>query len=157
MRLIRDILKEHGNLGKTALSCEFFPAKTPEGEKSLIGNVVPRLMEINPAFFSVTYGAGGATRDKTLEGVDLIQRGREIPTMAHLTCVGSTSDDIRSFLTDASDRGISNILALRGDPPPGQNVFVKPEGGFEFSYELVEYIRTLGPVSYTHLTLPTKA
>jgi len=142
VRLIRDILKEKRSLGKTPLSCEFFPAKTPEGEKLLVENVIPKLLAINPAFFSVTYGAGGATRDQTLEVVNLIQREQEVPTMAHLTCVGSTRHDIGAFLKEASELGISNVLALRGDPPPGQDAFIKPEGGFEFSYELVEYIRS---------------
>ena len=142
MRLIRDILKEKRSLGKTPVSCEFFPAKTPEGEKLLVENVIPKLLAINPAFFSVTYGAGGTTRDQTLEVVNFIQREQEVPTMAHLTCVGSTRHDIGAFLKEASGLGISNILALRGDPPPGQDAFIKPEGGFEFSYELVEYIRS---------------
>ena len=144
MRLIRDILKEHQLLGKPSISCEFFPAKTPEGERTLLGKVVPRLKEISPTFFSVTYGAGGVTQEKTLGIVDQIQREQGVPTMAHLTCVGSTREDIGNFLEDAKNSGISNILALRGDPPPGQDAFVKPERGFEFSYELVEYIRSCG-------------
>ncbi len=142
VRLIRDILEEKRSLGETPLSCEFFPAKTPDGEKLLLQNVIPKLLAINPAFFSVTYGAGGTTRDQTLEVVDLIQKEQEVPTMAHLTCVGSTRIDIGDFLKEASGRGISNILALRGDPPPGQDTFIKSEGGFEFSYELVEYIHS---------------
>jgi methylenetetrahydrofolate reductase (NADPH) len=144
MRLIRDILKEQRELGKPSISCEFFPAKTPEGERTLLEKIVPRLKEVSPTFFSVTYGAGGATRDKTLGIVDQIQRKHGVPTMAHLTCVGSTRKDISNFLEDAKSSDISNILALRGDPPPGQESFVKPEGGFEFSYELVEYIRGCG-------------
>ncbi len=144
MRLIRDILKDHKKMGKPALSCEFFPAKTAAGEKFLLENVIPRLLAIDPAFFSVTYGAGGSTRDQTLDVVDLIQRKQEVPTMAHLTCVGSTSHDIEGFLSDALKLGINNILALRGDPPPGQDEFIKPEGGFEFSFELVEYIQSQG-------------
>ena len=133
MRLIRDILKEHQALGKPSVSCEFFPAKTPEGEKALLEKIVPRLKEINPAFFSVTYGAGGSTRDKTLGIVDVIQSQYGVPTMTHLTCVGSAREDISRFLEDANSSGISNILALRGDPPPGQESFVKAKGGFEFS------------------------
>ena len=111
MRLIRDILKEHQALGKPSVSCEFFPAKTPEGEKALLEKIVPRLKEVNPAFFSVTYGAGGSTRDKTLGIVDVIQSEYGVPTMAHLTCVGSAREDISRFLEDANSSGISNILA----------------------------------------------
>ena len=113
MRLIRDILKDHKKMGKPALSCEFFPAKTAAGEKFLLENVIPRLLAIAPAFFSVTYGAGGSTRDQTLDVVDLIQRKQEVPTMAHLTCVGSTSHDIEGFLSDALKLGINNILAKK--------------------------------------------
>ena len=142
MRLIRDILEEHKLLGKPSISCEFFPAKTPEGERALLEKIVPRLKEINPTFFSVTYGAGGTTRDKTLVIVDQLQRDHGVPTMAHLTCVGSTRKDISNFLEDANNSDISNILALRGDPPPGQESFVKVEGGFEFSHELVDYVKS---------------
>jgi len=142
MRLIRDILKEHKLLGKPSISCEFFPAKTPEGERALLEKIVPRLKEVNPTFFSVTYGAGGTTRDKTLGIVDQLQRVQGVPTMAHLTCVGSTREDIGGFLEDAKNSDISNILALRGDPSPGQESFVKVEGGFEFSHELVAYVKS---------------
>ena len=141
MQLIRDILREHKEAGKTAISCEFFPAKTPAGETALLEKIVPRLKVVNPAFFSVTYGAGGGTRDKTLDIVETIQLDQNVPAMAHLTCVGSTQEDIGMFLDEASNRNICNILALRGDPPEEQEQFVKPEGGFEFSYQLVEYLR----------------
>ena len=141
MRLIRDILKEHQALGKPSVSCEFFPTKTPEGERSLLEKTIPRLKVFEPSFCSVTYGAGGSTRDKTLDIVENIQREHGLPAMAHLTCVGSRREDIDKFLIDAQARGIDNILALRGDPPEGQKEFVKPEGGFEFSYQLVEAIR----------------
>ena len=140
MRLIRDILSEAATAGRTPVSCEFFPAKTPEGERALVEKVVPRLKALNPAFFSVTYGAGGSTRDKTLGIVEAIQQQHQVPTMAHLTCVGSTREDIGAVLDEAKRRGVDNILALRGDPPPGE-AFTKPEGGFEYSYELVEHIR----------------
>ena len=106
----------------------------------MVEKIVPRLKALNPAFFSVTYGAGGSTRDKTLGIVETIQQQHDVPTMAHLTCVGSTRADIGSVLDEAKQRGIDNILALRGDPPPGE-AFVKPKGGFEYSYELVEHIR----------------
>ena len=141
MRFIRDILREHAEAGRPVVSCEFFPAKTPAGEATLLGKIAPRLKAIAPAFFSVTYGAGGSTRDKTLDIVETLQRDQAVPTMAHLTCVGSTRDDIGGFLDEAHRRGIRNILALRGDPPPGQKNFVKPEGGFEYSHELVSCVR----------------
>lgn len=147
MRLIRDILREHREAGRTALSCEFFPAKTPTGEMALLEKIAPRLKAVNPAFFSVTYGAGGSTRDKTLDIVETLQRDHAVPTMAHLTCVGSTRDDIGGFLDEAHRRGVRNILALRGDPPEGEENFVKPKGGFEYSHELVSHVQERGQFS----------
>ena len=147
MRFIRDIFAEAREAGRAVISCEFFPTKTPKGERSLLEKTIPRLKALCPAFCSVTYGAGGSTRDKTLDIVETIQREHGLPAMAHLTCVGSTCADIGGFLDDAQARGIRNILALRGDPPEGQAEFVKPEGGFEYSYQLVEAIREHGGFS----------
>ena len=147
MRLIRDILREHKEAGKPAISCEFFPAKTLVGETALLQKVVPRLKAVNPAFFSVTYGAGGSTRDRTLDIVETIQRDQSVPTMAHLTCVGSTRNDVGGVLNEARKRDICNILALRGDPPEGQKQFQEHEGGFKFSYQLVEYLRARNNLS----------
>ena len=141
MRLIRDIFAEAREADKAVVSCEFFPTKTPEGKRSLLEKTIPRLKVFQPSFCSVTYGAGGSTRDKTLDIVENIQREHGLPSMAHLTCVGSKREDIDKFLIDAQARGIDNILALRGDPPEGQKEFVRTEGGFEFSYQLVEAIR----------------
>jgi methylenetetrahydrofolate reductase (NADPH) len=89
----------------------------------------------------VTYGAGGGTREKTLGIVDCIQRKHGLPTMMHLTCVNSTQAELGTVLDEAGARGIKNILALRGDPPTGGD-FVKTEGGFEYSRELVAFIRS---------------
>jgi methylenetetrahydrofolate reductase (NADPH) len=88
----------------------------------------------------VTYGAGGGTRGKTLSIVDRIQREYDLPALAHLTCVGSTREQIREILDQAKGIGIRNILALRGDPPPNTE-FTKPEGGFEYAADLVRFIR----------------
>ncbi len=147
MRFIRDIFAEAREAGRVVVSCEFFPTKTPEGGRSLLEKTIPRLKAARPAFCSVTYGAGGSTSDKTLDIVETIQREHGLPAMAHLTCVGSTRADIGRFLDDAQARDIGNILALRGDPPEGQVEFVKPEGGFEYSYQLVEAIHDHGGFS----------
>ncbi len=147
MRFIRDIFAEAREAGRVVVSCEFFPTKTPEGGRSLLEKTIPRLKAARPAFCSVTYGAGGSTSDKTLDIVETIQREHGLPAMAHLTCVGSTRADIGRFLDDAQARDIRNILALRGDPPEGQAEFVKPEGGFEYSYQLVKAIHDHGGFS----------
>jgi methylenetetrahydrofolate reductase (NADPH) len=140
MQFIRDIYTEARLAGRPVLSLEFFPTKTEEGERTLLEKTVPALMAIKPAYCSVTYGAGGGTRDKTLGIVDRIQRTHQLPAMMHLTCVNSTQAELGHVLDEAATRGIKNILALRGDPPSGGD-FVKTEGGFEYSRELVAFIR----------------
>jgi methylenetetrahydrofolate reductase (NADPH) len=140
MLFIRDIYAEARLAGRPVLSLEFFPTKTEEGERTLLEKTLPALMAIQPAFCSVTYGAGGGTRDKTLGIVDRIQRTQNLPAMMHLTCVNSTKDELGGVLDEAKARGVQNILALRGDPPAGGD-FVKTEGGFEFSRELVAFVR----------------
>lgn len=122
------------------VSFEFFPPKTPEGTESLYGTV-EALKSCRPSFVSVTYGAGGSTRDRTLELVTRIKRDLGIETMAHLTCVGSTREQIRDILRRMRDGGVENIIALRGDPPKGAEEFEKTDGGFGYANELVEFIR----------------
>src|ERR1700733_8597452 len=140
MQFIRDIYSDARLEGRPVLSLEFFPTKTEEGERALFDKTLPALLAMKPAYCSVTYGAGGGTRDKTLGIVDRIQRTHQLPAMMHLTCVNSTQAELGAVLDEARSRGIQNILALRGDPPPGTE-FVKTEGGFEYSRELVAFIR----------------
>jgi len=125
------------------ISFEFFPPKTEEGVEALYGTV-KALRPCRPSFVSVTYGAGGSTRDRTLELVARIQRELGITTMAHLTCVGSTKEEIRQTLQRLHDSGIRNVLALRGDPPKGETEFKATEGGFGYATELVAFIRETG-------------
>jgi methylenetetrahydrofolate reductase (NADPH) len=146
MQFIRDI--HAAKLGKSpVISFEFFPPKTEEGDRNLIEKTVPALLQIKPDFCSVTYGAGGSTRDKTLGIVEQIQKRYGLTAMAHLTCVGSTKEQLRDVLMDAKSRGIKNILALRGDPPSGTGEFQKTPGGFEFSSQLVAFIREVNGFS----------
>src|SRR6187402_2832661 len=147
MSLIRDIFAARNGAGRPAVSFEFFPTKTPEGETTLLEKTIPALGALNPDFCSVTYGAGGSTREKTLTIVDRIQRQHGLTAMAHMTCVNATRDDTASVLEQARALGITNILALRGDPPAGVSDFQKTEGGFEYSYELVRFIREMGGFS----------
>src|SRR3989449_2008478 len=147
MHLVRDIYATKGAAGQPVISFEFFPPKTAEGDRSLLGKTLPALLQTKPDYCSVTFGAGGSTRDKTLMIVDRIQRQHGLTAMAHLTCVNATKEDIRGYLAEARARGIKNILALRGDPPGGEGAFKMTEGGFEFSYQLVEFIRQTGEFS----------
>ena len=146
MQLIRDIFARARG-ARPVISFEFFPTKTPEGERTLLEKTIPALGRLKPDFCSVTYGAGGSTREKTLTIVERIQREQGLTAMAHMTCVNATREDTASVLAQARALGITNILALRGDPPGGSGSFVKTEGGFEFSYELVRFINDLGGFS----------
>ena len=146
MRFIRDIFAEARGL-RPVVSFEFFPTKTPEGERTLLEKTIPTLGQLKPDFCSVTYGAGGSTREKTLAIVDRIQREHGLTAMAHMTCVNATREETESVLSQAQSLGITNILALRGDPPGGVGEFQKTEGGFEFSYELVRFIKQTGGFS----------
>ena len=147
MRFIRDIFSEKADTPRPVISFEFFPPRTPDGEEYLIEETIPILSHLRPDFCSVTYGAGGSTRDKTLQIVHRIQDEHELTAMAHLTCVNATQEQIGETLEHARALGIRNILALRGDPPSGADEFTRTDGGFEYSYQLVEFIRATGGFS----------
>jgi methylenetetrahydrofolate reductase (NADPH) len=140
MQLVRDIYAAKRASGKPVISFEFFPPKTDEGDRTLLEKTIPALKESHPDYCSVTFGAGGSTRTKTLTIVDRIQKEHGLTAVAHLTCVCSTKEEIRSLLGEIRTLGIRNVLALRGDPPGGGEFKVTP-GGFEFSNQLVEFIR----------------
>src|SRR5437764_13338355 len=124
--------------GQPTISFEYFPPKTDAGFAQLY-QTIAELHAIKPSYVSVTYGAGGSTREKTVELVERIQREQKIRSMAHLTCVGHTADEIGQILDDLWKSGIRNVLALRGDPPAGQSQFVATEGGFANADALVKY------------------
>ena len=147
IHLIRDIYAERRAQERPALSFEFFPPKTPKGDVALFERTLPALQTLRPDFYSVTYGAGGSTRDKTLAIVDRIQREHGATTMAHLTCIGTSRADIERYLLDARGMGIRNILALRGDLPRDGGVLARGECDFEYSYQLVAFINHMGGFS----------
>ena len=140
MQLIRDIYAAKAAARQPVISFEFYPPKTEEGDRNLLEKTIPALMQIRPDYCSVTYGAGGSTRDKTLMIVDRIQKEHSLTAVAHLTCVNSTREQIRDLLAQIRSLGVKNVLALRGDPPGGGE-FQPTPGGFEFSNQLVEFIR----------------
>lgn len=124
---------------KRVVSFELFPPKTPAGEKSLYRHV-EKLMKFSPDFVTCTYGAGGSTQGKTLEIVDCVKQQFNVPVASHLTLVGSSADDLRTYLKNARRLSVDYIVALRGDPPQGETAFKPTPGGFQYANELVELI-----------------
>ena len=148
IQFIRDIFQSARRC--SAVRCfpsNSFPRSLKKRNAPCWDRTIPALRELNPDFCSVTYGAGGSTREKTLAIVDRIQREHQITAMAHLTCVNTTIEQTRAILEQTRELGIRNILALRGDPPNGVGEFVRTEGGFEYSYELVRCIREFAAFS----------
>ena len=123
-----------------ALSVEFFPPKTEAGE-ALLARAIDELDVVDLAFVSVTYGAGGSTRDRTRDLVIGINRDHDYPAMAHLTCIGHTKEQLTELLEDYDRHGVHNILALAGDPPADGS---PAEGDFTYAQELVELVRSRG-------------
>src|SRR4051794_22302094 len=132
---IDEILDER----RPVFSFEFFPPKSDEGMENL-WRAASELKHDEPAFVSVTYGAGGSTRDRTITIVKRIKQELGLEAMAHFTCVGATVDELRRVLDEMRDSGIENVLALRGDPPQGQEEWTATEGGLSYSTELIDLI-----------------
>jgi methylenetetrahydrofolate reductase (NADPH) len=133
---IRDLFHQH----QPVFSFEFFPPRSEEAAAQL-ERTIADLRPLEPSFVSVTYGAGGSTREKTIDIVSRIRRDTGIEAMAHLTCVGSTREELAAVLNRLAAAGVQNVLALRGDPPKGQTTFQAIEGGFTYASELVRFIR----------------
>jgi methylenetetrahydrofolate reductase (NADPH) len=147
MNNIRDIYAARRGSPRPVISCEFFAPKTDEGDQTLLAKTIPALLKVKPDYCSVTYGALGTTRHKTIGLVERIQREHNWTAMCHLTCVSATRGEIGEIVDEIAGHGIRNILALRGDPPGGVGEFQKPADGFEYARELVEYLRARGGFS----------
>jgi methylenetetrahydrofolate reductase (NADPH) len=128
---------------RPVFSFEFFPPRTENGEANLMRSL-ERLAPLEPDFVSVTYGAGGSTRTRTLEVVRRIRKEFGMEPLAHLTCVGSSRDELAAVIDSLGEAGVQNVLALRGDPPQGQTEFTATEGGFAYANELIEFIASRG-------------
>ena len=175
---IRDIFETH----PITFSFEFFPPKTDAASEELLGTIA-KLQELQPSFVSVTYGAGGSTRERTHDLIVRIQRETNITAISHLTCVCHSREELEAILERYAASGIENILALGGDPPRDLANYDRTKDAFEHAEGLVGYIKDwqghpnshgfgIGvagfpeghpgtpnrvPVSYTHLTLPTNS
>ncbi len=126
--------------GEKTFSFEFFPPKSPEGWAKLY-ETIARTAALSVDLVSVTYGAGGATRDNTVELTGALQNNLNLPAMAHLTCLGHSRDELAKILNALADKGIPAIMALRGDPPKGETHFEPHPQGFAHANELIEFIR----------------
>jgi len=128
------------NPSSPCFSFEFFPPKTEEGVEQLL-RTIEELAPLEPGFVSVTYGAGGSTRDRTLELVSTIKERSGVESMAHLTCVGHTKAELKEVLDRLAAAKVENVLTLRGDPPKGEKTFTAVAGGFRYASELVRFVR----------------
>ncbi len=133
---IREILHRY----HPCFSFEFFPPRTREGAEQLYASMVD-LVPLHPSYVSVTYGAGGSTRELTHGLLIRIQQHAELTVVSHMTCVGATREEIGAILSEYQEHGIVNIMALRGDPPKGETAFRQPEGGFAHAVDLVAFIK----------------
>ena len=134
--IVKDILAKE----KISFSFEFFPPKTEDGFDKLFANI-KELMPLSPSYVSVTYGAGGSTRDRTNDLIMRIRKETDLVVVSHLTCVGSTKEDVKSILGNYSAKGVENILALRGDPPKNKDNCSCPDDGFRHAVDLVRFIK----------------
>ena len=132
---IREILQE-----KRTVSCEFFPPREEDGIPGVF-RAIDRVGAFNPDFVSVTYGAGGSTRSFTERITMQVKQETDLEVMAHLTCVAQTREEVHEVLGRLDEAGVDNVIALRGDPPRGQENFVPAEGGFQYATELIDHIR----------------
>jgi methylenetetrahydrofolate reductase (NADPH) len=148
---ICELLAHH----RPSFSFEFFPPKNDEGFAQLF-HTLQALEPLHPTFVSVTFGAGGSTRAKTVELVKRIRSEIGLEAMAHLTCVGLTQIEIGHILDDLQEGGVENVLALRGDPPKGQDEFVTTQGGFSHANQLVEFIHSRWSFSIGAACYPEK-
>ena len=141
------------NAEEPTFSFEFFPPRSEAGEANLAA-ALTELHALAPAFVSVTYGAGGSTRDRTVEIVSELKRRYGLEAMAHLTCVNATVSELRSTLDVMRGAGVENVLALRGDPPRGQDRWTKTDGGLGYSRDLIELLQTDYPFAIGAAAFP---
>jgi methylenetetrahydrofolate reductase (NADPH) len=138
------LIKNYLESQDISFSFEFFPPKTEESSEQLF-HMIADLMPLKPSYVSVTYGAGGSTRDRTHNLVVRLQKETDLTVASHLTCVGSTRSEIKDILQKYDDNGVKNILALRGDLPQGQKEWHQDGDGFEYASDLVSFIKEKFP------------
>lgn len=154
-------ISEAFKLGRPIFSFEFFPPRTDQASRELFRTMID-LQELRPQFVTVTYGAGGSTRERTIELVTELKHRLRIEVAAHLTCVGHTAEEIAEVCDRLARNGIENVMLLRGDPPRGQTSFVRPAGGFAHATELIAFVRSrydfcIGAACYPEMHLEAES
>ena len=146
------LFKEHYKVkDKPVISFEIFPPRTDEGLKKLRDKTLPELIDLNPSFITVTYGAMGTSRDKTIDIASFIKNELSAETACHLTCVGSTKQDIDQILQTITNNNIRNIVAIRGDTPQDGNALKNNEESYKYANELVSHIREFEDTNHLEL------
>lgn len=140
MGKIIDVMNGYMKEGKPFFSFEFFPPKTPDGVDNLFDRM-DRMVSYGPTFCDITWGAGGSTAELTLDIADRMQNEVNVECMMHLTCTNMPEQELANALAALKKFGVKNILALRGDPPQGQEKFQAVDGGFSCALDLIKYIR----------------
>ena len=136
-------------------SFEFFPPKDDAAERTLLATI-ETLKPLDPGFVSITYGAGGSTRTRTVEVAKRLRSDAGFDVMAHVTCGGSTVDELRTLLADLRRAGIENIMALRGDPPRGTDAYVVADGGLRYASDLIAMLKSGFPFCVGGACYPEK-
>lgn len=152
----RPTIRELLSTGEPSFSFEFFPPKTPEAEE-VLWRSIREIEQLRPTFVSITYGAGGTTRDGTIRVTERVAQDTSLTPLGHLTCVSHSRDELRSVIGAYAGAGVRNVLALRGDPPggPSQPWVAHPEG-LNHAVELVELVRELGDFCVGVAAFPDK-
>ncbi len=140
---IGELMKRPGH----SFSFEFFPPKDEIGENILFQTTVSKLKALNPTFVSVTYGAGGSNSKNTMNVVLRMKKEAKLEPMPHMTCVGQSNQELKTMLEDYRKNGIENVLALRGDPPKGNDVFIPEKEGYCYAKDLVKLALSVGGYS----------
>ena len=130
---------------RPSISFEFFPPKTEKGFDNLKNRIRNDFLPLKPSYVSITYGAGGSTRELTRETILAIKKETDLTVVSHLTCVGSTKNEITAILDEYKEAGVTHILALRGDPPKGSDPSVLTNGDFVYASDLVAFIKQYAP------------
>ncbi|GAA2033673.1 methylenetetrahydrofolate reductase [Pseudokineococcus marinus] len=152
---LRDVLADLRAEGRPSLSFEFFPPRDDAGE-AVLWESLRRVEALDPTFVSVTYGAGGSTRERTVRATREVSRETTMQPVAHLTCVSASRSELRRVVGEYADAGVSSVLALRGDPPGGPGTaFERHPGGLRNALELVELVRSLGDFTVGVAAFPT--